>query len=449
MTSFLHRADFGADFIWGTATAAFQIEGATISDGRGASVWDTFSQKRGAIKTGENALMACDFYNRYATDIALNKEMGFDAFRFSISWSRVLPLGTGRVNEAGLAFYDRVIDECIRQGQTPWVTLFHWDLPQALEDRGGWANRDVLTWFADYVTLIVRTFGHKVKHWFVLNEPSAFTILGYLVGMHAPGRRSFTSIPAVIHHAALAQADGGRIIRDNVPGAVIGTTFSCSPVEPISPMKRDVQAAQRANALLNRLFIEPTLGLGYPVQELPFLKTIDKRFAKPGDRERLAFDFDLIGLQHYFRVVVEQSMLVPYLWGRDVSPNRRGVEAITEMGWEVHPNSMLHILRQFSLYDGAHKWIVAESGAAFFDQVEHGQVIDTARTAYHLQCLQQVRQAQTDGVDIAGYFVWTLLDNFEWAEGYRPRFGLVHVDHRTQQRIIKQSGHWFRHFLTD
>ena len=447
MTALLYRADFGADFIWGTATAAFQIEGATNTDGRGASVWDTFSLKRGAIKTGDNALIACDFYNRYVADIALNKAMGFTAFRFSISWSRVLPQGTGRVNEAGLAFYDRVIDECIRQGQTPWITLFHWDLPQALEDRGGWTNRGVLDWFAGYVTLIVKAFGHKVKHWFVLNEPSAFTILGYLVGMHAPGRRSFMSIPAVIHHAALAQADGGRIIREHVPGAIIGTTFSCSPVEPISPLKRDVQAAQRANALLNRLFIEPALGLGYPVQELPFLKLIDKRFARPGDRERLAFNFDLIGLQHYFRVVVEHSVLVPYLWARDVSPNRRSVEAVTEMGWEVHPASMLQILRQFSLYDGSHKLVVAESGAAFYDRVEEGQVVDTARMAYHVQCLQQVRQAKAEGIDLAGYFVWTLLDNFEWAEGYRPRFGLVHVDHRTQQRIIKQSGHWFRQFL--
>ena len=447
MTALLYRADFGADFIWGTATAAFQIEGATNTDGRGASVWDTFSLKRGAIKTGDNALIACDFYNRYVADIALNKAMGFTAFRFSISWSRVLPQGTGRVNEAGLAFYDRVIDECIRQGQTPWITLFHWDLPQALEDRGGWTNREVLDWFAGYVALIVKAFGHKVKHWFVLNEPSAFTVLGYLVGMHAPGRRSFMSIPAVIHHAALAQADGGRIIREHVPGAIIGTTFSCSPVEPISPLKRDVQAAQRANALLNRLFIEPALGLGYPVQELPFLKLIDKRFARPGDRERLAFNFDLIGLQHYFRVVVEHSVLVPYLWARDVSPNRRSVEAVTEMGWEVHPASMLQILRQFSLYDGSHKLVVAESGAAFYDRVEEGQVVDTARMAYHVQCLQQVRQAKAEGIDLAGYFVWTLLDNFEWAEGYRPRFGLVHVDHRTQQRIIKQSGHWFRQFL--
>ncbi len=443
MTQLLRRTDFGPDFVWGTATAAFQIEGATQTDGRGPSIWDTFSQKKGAIKTRETAHTACDFYARYATDIALNKAMGFTAFRFSISWSRVLPLGTGAVNEAGLAFYDRVIDECIRQGQTPWVTLFHWDLPQALEDRGGWVNREVLTWFDAYTTLIVKVFGHKVKHWFVLNEPSAFTILGYLVGMHAPGRRSLTSAAAVIHHAALAQANGGRLIRQYVPGAVVGTTFSCSPVEAVSPAKRDVMAAQRANALLNRLFVEPALGLGYPVAELTFLKNV----AKPGDMERLAFDFDLIGLQHYFRVVVEHSLIVPYLWGRDVPPNRRNVAAITEMGWEVHPQSMLQIIRQFSLYDGPHRLVVAESGAAFYDQVEHGRVHDTARTAYHVQCLQQVRAAQAEGIDIAGYFVWTLLDNFEWAEGFRPRFGLVHVDHRTQHRIIKESGLWFRQFL--
>lgn len=442
------RADFGPNFVWGTAQAAFQIEGATTADGRGPSVWDTFQQKKGAIKTGETAEEACDFYNRYVDDITLHGSLGFNAFRFSIAWSRVLPEGTGRVNEAGLAFYDRVIDECLRQGQTPWVCLYHWDLPQALEDRGGWANRQILDWFAEFITLIVRAFGHKVKHWLVLNEPSAFTLLGYLVGMHAPGRRSIGSVTSVIHHAALAQADGGRLIRDNVPGAVVGTTFSCSPVEPFSPAKRDQQAAQRADALLNRLFIEPTLGLGYPTRELTFLNAIPKKVAQPGDMERLAFAFDLIGLQHYFPVVVEHSLLVPYLWGREVSPNRRGVEHITEMGWEVHPQSLLAILRQFSRYDGVGQLIVAESGAAFFDQVEFGRVVDIQRLGYHQQCLKQVLQAKAEDIDVAGYFVWTLLDNFEWAEGFRPRFGLVHVDHRTQQRIIKQSGEWFRALLT-
>ncbi|MBO0936135.1 beta-glucosidase [Fibrella sp. HMF5335] len=443
----LHRADFGPDFVWGTATAAFQIEGATISHGRGPSVWDTFTQKKGAIKTGENAMMACDFYHRYPTDLALNGQMGFNAFRFSIAWSRILPQGTGRVNEAGLAYYDRLIDEGIRQGQTPWVTLFHWDLPQALEDRGGWMNREIVTWFAEYVAVVVKAFGHKVKHWLVLNEPSAFTLLGYLVGMHAPGRRNFRAITSVIHHAALAQAEGGRVVRSLVPGAVVGTTFSCSPVEPMNrASKRDQQAAHRADALLNRLFIEPALGMGYPTDELTFLNSI-KRIARPGDMERLAFNFDLIGLQHYFPVVVEHSMLVPYLWAKEVSPNRRQVPVITEMGWEVHEQSLLRIIRQFNQYPGDHQLFIAESGSAFYDRVEDGQVIDTQRAAYHVQCLQQVRQAQAEGIDLAGYFVWTLLDNFEWAEGYRPRFGLVYVDHRTQHRIVKASGQWFRSLL--
>ncbi len=444
----LRRTDFGPDFVWGTATAAFQIEGATISDGRGPSVWDTFTQKKGVIKTGENATMACDFYHRYATDLALNGQMGFNAFRFSISWSRILPHGTGRVNETGLAYYDRLIDECIRQGQTPWITLFHWDLPQALEDRGGWMNREIVTWFAEYVAVVVKAFGHKVKHWLVLNEPSAFTLLGYLVGMHAPGRRNFRAIASVIHHATLAQAEGGRVVRDLVPGAVVGTTFSCSPVVPMNPAsKRDQQSARRADALLNRLFIEPALGLGYPTAELSFLKAIANRFSRPGDDERVVFDFDLIGLQHYFPVVVEYSVMVPYLWGKQVSPNRRQVPVITEMGWEVHDQSLLQIVRQFNEYSGNHRLFIAESGSAFYDRVEIGQVIDTQRTAYHVQCLQQVRQAQAEGIDLAGYFVWTLLDNFEWAEGYRPRFGLVHVDHRTQHRIIKESGKWFHSLL--
>jgi beta-glucosidase len=441
------RADFGPDFVWGTASAAFQIEGATTIDGRKPSVWDTFQRRKGAIKTAETADEACQFYDRYADDIALHTSMGFNTFRFSISWSRVLPMGTGSVNEAGLAFYDRVIDECIRRGQTPWICLYHWDLPQALEDRGGWANRQILDWFSEYVQLIVGVFGHKVKHWLVLNEPSAFTLLGYLVGMHAPGRRSITSVTAVIHHATLAQAEGGRIIRQNVPGAVVGTTFSCSPVEPFSSAKRDRAAADRADALLNRLFIEPSLGLGYPTRELPFLSAIEKSVAQPGDKERLAFRFDVIGLQHYFRVVVEHSLLVPYLWGREVSPNRRGVAHITEMGWEVNPGSMLAILRQFAQYEGIGQLIVAESGAAFFDEVEFGRVVDIQRLSYHQQCLRQVLQAKAEGIDVGGYMVWTLLDNFEWAEGYRPRFGLVYVDHRTQARYIKQSGLWFRELL--
>lgn len=447
----LNRPAFGTDFIWGTATAAYQIEGAVDRDGRGPSIWDTFSKQKGKIKTGEHADIACEFYDRYESDLRLHKELGLDHFRFSLSWSRILPDGTapprgGRINEAGLAFYDRLIDHCLRLGLTPWITLYHWDLPLALENQGGWPNRQIVDWFTDFVDVCTKAYGHKVKHWIVLNEPLAFSVLGYFTGQHAPGRRGFWNLLPVIHNTALAQAEGGRRVRQNVPGAQIGTAFSCSPVDPFTP--RDQNAAARVDALMNRLFIEPALGLGYPSDTLPFLSDIARKVAKPGDMERLAFDFDFIGLQHYFRAVVEQSLFMPYLWAKEVTALRRGVPVITEMGWEVYPDSMYRIIRQFSQYAGIKKLIITESGAAFYDTVQHGMVNDAARTEYHQQYLTQVLRARQEGLPVDGYFAWTFLDNFEWAEGYRPRFGLVYVDFRTQQRIVKASGRWFQQFLT-
>lgn len=445
------RHAFGPDFVWGTATAAYQIEGAVDRDGRTPCVWDTFGRQKGKIKTGETADVACEFYDRYESDLLIHKELGFNAFRFSLSWSRILPEGVGpkhggRINEAGLAFYDRLIDHCLQLGITPWITLYHWDLPHALELKGGWPNRKIVDWFADFVDVCTKAFGHKVKHWIILNEPLAFSVLGYFTGQHAPGRRSFRNLLPVIHHTTLAQAEGGRIVRQNVPNAQVGTTFSCSPIDPFTT--KDQAAATRVDALLNRLFIEPALGLGYPTGELPFLAGIAKKVAKPGDMERLAFDFDFVGLQHYFRAVVEQSYFMPYLWAKDVSPLRRNVQTITEMGWEVYPESMYRVIQQFGQYEGIKKIYITESGAAFYDQIERGEVNDIARVNYHQNYLQQVLQAKQDGFPVEGYFAWTFLDNFEWAEGYRPRFGLVYVDFRTQKRIIKASGRWFQQLLT-
>ena len=445
------RHAFGPDFIWGTATAAYQIEGAVDRDGRTPCVWDTFGRQKGKIKTGETADIACEFYDRYESDLLIHKELGFNAFRFSLSWSRILPDGVGpnqggRINEAGIAFYDRLIDHCLKLGITPWITLYHWDLPQALELKGGWPNRNMVDWFAEFADVCTKAFGHKVKHWIILNEPLAFSVLGYFTGQHAPGRRSFRNLLPVIHHTTLAQAEGGRIVRQNVPDAHVGTTFSCSPVDPFTP--GDLAAATRADALLNRLFIEPALGLGYPTKELPFLAGIAKKVAKPGDMERLSFDFDFIGLQHYFRAVVEQSYFMPYLWAKDVSPLRRNVQTITEMGWEVYPESMYRVIQQFSQYEGVKKIYITESGAAFYDMVQQGVVNDIARVDYHRNYLQQVLRAKQEGFPVDGYFAWTFLDNFEWAEGYRPRFGLVYVNFRTQQRIVKASGRWFQQLLT-
>ena len=449
----LTRSAFGPGFVWGTATAAYQIEGAVDRDGRGPSIWDTFSKQKGRIKTGEHADIACEFYDRYESDLLLHKELGFTAFRFSLAWPRILPDGTGprhggRINEGGLAFYDRLIDHCLALGITPWITLYHWDLPQALENKGGWANRQIVDWFAEFTDICTKAFGHKVKHWIILNEPLASSVLGYFTGMHAPGRRSFRSLLPVIHHTALAQAEGGRVVRQNVPDAQVGTTFSCSPVDPFTTSARDVGAAARVDALLNRLFIEPALGLGYPSETLPFLGDIIKKVAKPGDMERLAFDFDFIGLQHYFRAVVEHTYFMPYLWAKEVSPLQRSVPVITEMGWEVYPESMYRIIHQFAQYAGVKKIYITESGVAFYDTVQNGVVTDTARVEYHQNYLQNVLRAKHDGLPVEGYFAWTFLDNFEWAEGYRPRFGLVYVDFRTQQRIVKASGRWFQKMLT-
>ncbi|UFH57424.1 beta-glucosidase [Spirosoma sp. KNUC1025] len=447
-----NRQSFGPNFVWGTATAAYQIEGAVDRDGRTPCVWDTFSRQKGKIKTGETADIACEFYDRYETDLQLHKDLGFNAFRFSLSWSRILPDGLGpkhggRINEVGLAFYDRLIDQCLALGITPWITLYHWDLPQALENLGGWPNRKIVDWFADFTDICTKAFGHKVKHWIILNEPLAFSVLGYFTGQHAPGRRSLRNLLPVIHNTALAQAEGGRTVRQNVADAQIGTTFSCSPIEPFTP--RDQATARRVDALMNRLFIEPALGLGYPSRELPFLAGIAKKVARPGDMERLSFDFDFIGLQHYFRAIVEQSYFMPYIWAKDVSPLRRNVQTITEMGWEVYPESMYQIIYQFAKYESVKKIYITESGAAFYDLVHQGAIDDTARLAYHQAYLQQVLRAKQAGLPVEGYFAWTFLDNFEWAEGFRPRFGLVYVDFRTQQRIIKASGRWFQQLLTD
>ena len=448
MTTFT-RQDFGPDFIWGAATAAYQIEGAHNLDGRGPSIWDTFTHRPNRFgRSRPNGDIACDFYHHYEADLLLLKQMGFSAFRFSLSWSRIMPQGTGAINEQGLAFYDRIIDTCLRLGIEPWVTLYHWDLPQALEDKGGWANRAVIRWFADFVDCCTKAFGHKVKRWMVLNEPTAFTVAGYFAGVHAPGRRSIQAFMLAVHHAVVCQGEGGRIIRRNVPDAKIGTTFFCAPVEPLTNSARDRGAVSRINALGNRLFIEPALGMGYPVQDASLLEHLTRRCVQLGDMQRATFDFDFIGLQNYFRMVVRHSWFMPYVWAREIKPNNRGVREITDMNWEVYPEGIYQIIRQFSQYSNVPEILITENGAAFPDVYQDGVVNDPQRVHFYQRYLQAILQAKQDGIHVGGYFAWSLLDNFEWAEGYRPRFGLVYVDYPTQQRIIKQSGHWFRQFLT-
>lgn len=436
----ISKRDFGDDFHWGVATSAYQIEGKR--KGKGESIWDRFTGKPGNVKDKTSGKKAIDFYHRYESDLKLLKDLNFKNFRFSFSWPRILPDGTGRVNEKGIDFYNRMIDTCLELGIEPWSTLYHWDLPQKLEDQGGWANRDILSWFSEYTDLCTRKFGDRISHWMVLNEPAGFTTLGYLSGMHAPGQSSINKFLASVHHACLCQAEGGRIIRNNVKSSHIGTTFSCSYTEPYKSFKSHHNAARRLDVMLNRLFIEPSLGMGYPYNELPFLQKIEK-YIKPRDSDKLIFDFDFIGLQNYFRVISRPSLL-PFIWANHVKP--REPAELTEMGWEVAPEGIYKIIMQFSKYP-VKEIIVTENGAAFRDHLVDGRIRDQKRIDYYKRYLHNVLRAKNEGANVKGYFAWTFIDNFEWAEGFRPRFGIVHNDFKTQERTVKDSGYWFKEFL--
>ncbi|MFP9098066.1 GH1 family beta-glucosidase [Flavobacterium sp. RHBU_24] len=443
----LNKSQFGNNFLWGVSTAAFQTEGAHDTDDKGLSIWDVFTAQKGRIKNGHHAQDACNFYHNYKDDIQLIKQLNIPNFRFSLCWPRIIPQGTGKVSQSGIDYYNRVIDSQLQNGITPWATIYHWDLPHALELKGGWTNRDSVAWFAEYADVCARNFGDRVKNWMVMNEPSVFTGAGYFLGIHAPGRRGLGNFLSAVHHVTLSTAEGARAVRAAVPYANLGTTFSCTQITPASDKERHVAAAKRVDTLLNRAFIEPVLGMGYPEADLPVLKRM-QRYMKPGDIERMSFDFDFTGIQCYTREVVRASFFTPYVGARLIAANKRNV-ATTEMGWEVYPPSIYHLIKRFDAYPQVKNIIITENGAAFPDTVVDGKVNDVKRTKYIYDHLQQLLKAKEEGARVNGYFVWSLTDNFEWAEGYHTRFGLVHVDFETQKRTIKQSGHWLAGFLKD
>lgn len=443
--SLFTKEDFGPHFKWGVSVAAYQIEGAHDFDGKGLSIWDVFTSTKGKIKDNHHGNIACDFYNQYHDDIALIKKLNIPNFRFSISWSRIFPNGTGAINKAGINYYNSVINHCLELGIEPWLTLYHWDLPYELEKQGGWTNREVVKWFEDFVEICAKNFGDRVKNWMVMNEPVVFTGAGYFLGIHAPGRRGMKNFLPAIHHTTLAIAAGARVLRKVCPDANIGTTFSCSHIEPYRNLDRDRKAAARVDALLNRLYIEPLLGLGYPDKELPVLKGI-KKIMLPQDEEDMKFDFDFIGIQNYTREIIKNSWLMPYVKASLVKAEKRKVP-ITLMKWEVYPEAIYEMVKKFNQYPQIKKLMITENGAAFPDELINGEVNDTKRKQYIIDNLAQMLRAKKEGYNIEGYFIWTLTDNFEWAEGYHPRFGLIHIDFETQKRTIKNSGHWYANFL--
>ncbi|MEZ5137571.1 MAG: GH1 family beta-glucosidase [Acidimicrobiales bacterium] len=440
----LQRGDFGDDFTWGVAHASYQVEGAWDVDGKGPSIWDAFAHGGGRIRGGATGDVACDYYHRYEADTDLVRELGFDAQRFSISWPRVLPDGVGRVNPAGLDFYDRVVDACLERGVQPWPTLYHWDLPQALQDRGGWANRSIVGWFEEYVQVVAERLGDRVRDWMVFNEPCSFLVVGHLLGYHArrplaasvPGRHPPRE-PGPGRGRPGAAGHGGRRQR--------GHHHIVTPMTTAGDAERDRRARASLDVIANRIFWEPNLGLGYPVDDAPLIAGID-RYRKAGDDEDVRVDWDFVGVQYYQRQRV-LSWPVPKLRGIPLPRKDFRRYEITAMGWEVQPDGLYESLERWHAYGRVPKLIVTENGAAFPDRLVDGRVHDDRRTAFYRDHLAEVRRAIGDGIPVHGYFCWSLMDNFEWAEGYDPRFGLVHVDFDTQARTVKDSGRWFQGFL--
>lgn len=442
----MRSSDFGNDFLWGVATAAAQIEGAASSYGKGPSIWDTFAKRNGKIKKGNHLEVACDFYHRYASDIALVKTLGFKIFRFSIAWSRIFPFGKGALNQEGIQFYHDVIDECLRNDIIPYITLYHWDLPEALAKEGGWTAYNINADFNEFVMLCAKTYGDKVKNWIVINEPFGFTSLGYMLGVHAPGETGLTNFFAAAQHTAIAQADGGRILRAEVSNARIGTTFSCSEIIPYTHSQTDILAAKRVDCLMNRLFVEPALGMGFPTANWDVLEKFAVSHSTWRHQDRMSFDFDFIGLQNYFPLVVKFNAFIPVIQAWEVKAKNRK-QPHTAMGWEINANSFYNIIKQFATYPNVKEVMITENGAAFHDKLVDGKVHDAERIAYFKLYLEAMLKAKNEGINITGYMAWTLMDNFEWAEGYQARFGLIYNDFKTQQRTIKDSGYWWQEFL--
>lgn len=438
------RGDFGDGFTWGVATAAYQIEGSPDADGKGPSIWDTFSHRRGKIADGTTGDVATDSYRRFPEDIALVHTLGFNAYRFSLSWPRIQPDGRS-VNRKGLDHYERVIESCLGAGIEPWVTLYHWDLPQALEGAGGWTNRETIDRFADYATVVAERFADRVTNWMVFNEPMTFTLLGYMTGEHAPGRRGFSNYLPAVHHVHLANADGVRAVRAVAPDAVVGTTHYLTAARGTGPSRRLADRAERAaNALFNRLYLEPNLGLDYPYEDLPILNML-RRHIHDGDMDRIQVDMDFLGVQYYTRLKAP-FLPIPGLWtvpgfGHDADLPK------TSMGWPIMPEGLGMVLDMVHAYGRYPRLVVTEGGASFDDVPQGQRVHDPQRIDYYQTHLREVLAAARRGVPVDGYFCWSLLDNFEWAAGVQPRFGLAYVDYETQDRIIKDSGYWFAQIL--
>jgi beta-glucosidase len=432
--------DFGSDFLWGTSTAAYQIEGAVSEDGRGPSIWDVFCQQPGKIANGDTGAVACDHYHLYREDIALMKQLGQDVYRFSVAWPRIFPTGKGKLNSAGIDFYQRLVDEIVANGIEPWLCFYHWDLPQALQGLGGWTNRDTAGWYTDYAIAVADKLGDRVGHFVMLNEPMVCAFLGHFLGLHAPGMKSKEAFLSATHHLNLAAGQGLTALRTQGGDWQLGTVVNMGLAPQVEGA--DLEAAKLHDEILFWPFLDPLLLGRYPES----LDSLIAPYVRAGDFQLMQHPVDFIGVNYYFPERVVQDGKATFGFREVPAPDK---VPKTAMGWEIRPASFTDTLVAINNRYPNHPPIyISENGAAFVDTVESdGSINDRERTEYIQEHLAAVAEARNAGVDIRGYFVWSLLDNFEWAYGYDKRFGLVHVDYATQQRTPKASFRWYQQFV--
>jgi beta-glucosidase len=446
---------FPTDFVWGAATASYQIEGAWNEDGRGESIWDRFSHTPGKIKDASSGDVACDHYHRWREDVALMKQIGLKAYRFSIAWPRILPAGRGAVNQKGLDFYSQLVDELLANDIVPFATLYHWDLPQALQDEGGWAARSTAEAYVEYADIVTRALGDRVKNWITHNEPWCASFLGYQNGEHAPGLKDWPAALAASHHLLLSHGWAVDVIRRNSPGAQVGITLNLTPAEPASPSHADREATRHFDGFFNRWFLDPLYGRGYPADMIAdyasagHLAAAELPYVRAGDLAAIAATTDFLGINYYSRAVLRNNH-VPEAENEPRSVFQAPENEWTEMGWEVYANGLYQLLMRVQQDYNPPAIYITENGASYSDAPNgDGKVHDLRRTQYLHDHLVASERAIQDGARLAGYFAWSLMDNFEWGWGYKQRFGIVWVDYETQQRVPKDSAHWYSRVIAN
>lgn len=447
---------FPDDFLWGVATSSYQIEGAVHEDGRGLSIWDTFCQQPGKIYGGHTGDVAADHYHRWQEDIRLMADIGLKAYRFSIAWPRVQPEGQGPANPAGLAFYDRLVDGLLQANIQPFVTLYHWDLPQALQDRGGWPARETAYRFADYASLLADKLGDRVTWWITHNEPWVAAFAGHFNGVHAPGIQDPIAAFRAVHHLLLSHGLAAAALRQSARRPIqVGITLNLSSIHPASPGEADRQAAWRYDGILNRLFLDPLFKAHYPEDILqilqPLFATQTDSF-RSEDLQTIAAPLDFLGVNYYSRNVVRYDPDFPFIQADTIQPELTENGELPEYSlmWEIYPPGIYELLLRLHQHYHPERLLITENGICVPDDVDlDGRVRDYRRIRYLRDHLIQVHRAMAAGVPLQGYFVWTLMDNFEWAHGYRMRFGLIYVDFETQQRIPKLSASWFANVIRE